>query len=338
MEDAVSTRSKAAGAALLLASLSGTTVARAQAPDVESEHQLGMQLRARGHDAEAAAVFRALFDRTGELRALARLGLAEGAMHLWVESEEHLQAALARQGDAWIAANRANLESALHAVEQHLGRVMVRCDARGATVAWAQRPAVPLPLAQPLRVAAGFVELVVAAPGHAPVTRRVAVPAGAEPVVVDVALAATDASPPPNAPAAVRAPTPAPTERPVDAPVRPWQRPLAIGLLAGAAGSLVLGVVGGVLRQGAAARFNDGGCRLYPDRDEVSVGGSACRDDLSATQTGEGLAIAGFVAGGALAIAGVAALVLAPSARAERPRVSAGVSPGGVHLGVAWRY
>lgn len=334
----MSTRSKAAGAALLLASLSGTTVARAQAPDVESEHQLGMQLRARGHDAEAAAVFRALFDRTGEPRALARLGLAEGAMHLWVESEEHLQAALARQGDVWIAANRANLEAALRAVEQHLGRVMVRCAARGATVAWAERPAVPLPLAQPLRVAAGFVELVVTAPGHAPATRRIAVPAGTEPVVVDVALASTDAPPTPSAPSAARPPTPAPTERPAEAPVRPWQRPLAIGLLAGAAGSLVLGVVGGVLRQGAAARFNDGGCRLYPDRDEVSVGGSSCVDELSAAQTGEAVAIAGFVAGGALAVAGVAALVLAPTARAERPRLSAGVSPGGVHLGVAWRF
>lgn len=321
---------------LALAALLSTglpAVAFAQTADVEAEHQRGMQLRTRGHDAEAAVVFRELFERTGEPRALARLGLAEGALLRWADAEEHLQGALARAADPWIVANRASLEGVLRSVQQHLGTVTVTCPTPGATVQWTGQSPVALPLPRPLRVPAGFLDLVVHAPGHSLVTRRVAVTAGAEPVTVDVTLSretgaepatpVTVATPVTPAPVAVRPPAP------VDAPAPPrraWVRPLGIGLVVGAGVSLGVGVLGVVLREGAAARFNEGRCRLYPDRDEVSAGGSACVEELSNSQTGQAVAIAGFVAAGALGVAGVTALVLAPRAPV---RVDAGPTADG---------
>jgi hypothetical protein len=306
--------------------------AAAQTVDVEAEHRRGMQLRAQGHDAEAAAVFRALFERSGEPRALARLGLAEGALLRWGEAEEHLQSALSRAADPWIAANRASLEGVLRAVQQHLGRVQVACATPGATVQWSGQTPVALPLPRPLRVPAGFLDLVVHAPGHSLVARRVTVPAGDEPVVVEVALVpeVADAPPAPVAPAPVATPPPAApavvdtrpgAPRPV--PTRPrWLRPLGVGLLSGAGVGVGVGVLGVVLREAAAGRFHDAHCRLYPDRDELSSGGAVCADELSATQTGEAVAVSGFVAAGVLGVAGVTALLLAP-----RESVRVGVAP-----------
>lgn len=300
-------------------------LALAQTADVEAEHVRGMQLRARGRDAEAAMVFRTLFERTGEPRALARLGLAEGALLRWTDAEEHLQGALARATDPWITANRPGLEGVLRSVQQHLGTLNVTCPTPGATVQWTGQPPLPLPLARPLRVPTGFLDVVVHAPGHSLVTRRVAVPAGTDPVAVDVSLTREASAQPatpvpaPTAPEPVTvAPAPVVAVRapaPVDAPAPPrraWMRPLGIGLVVGAGVSAGLGVLGVVLREGAAGRFNDASCRLYPDRDELSSGGSGCADELARAQTGQTVAIAGFVAAGVLGAAGVTALVLAP--------------------------
>ncbi|MEZ4410845.1 MAG: hypothetical protein R3A52_30840 [Polyangiales bacterium] len=309
------------------------TVALAQTNEVEAEHQRGMQLRARGRDAEAAEVFRELFARTGEPRALARLGLAEGALLRWADAEEHLQGALDRAADPWVIANRGSLEDVLRSVRQHLGAVTVTCPTPGATVQWTGQSPVALPLARPLRVPTGFLDVVVHAPGHAPVTRRVAVTAGTEPVAVEVTLS-RETGAETTAPTAVASPSRSPvssTPRAVTAHTPPpegraWLRPLGVGLSIGAGVSLGLGVLGVVLREGAASRFNEGRCRLYPDRDEVSSGGPACADELSNVQTGQAIAITGFVAAGVLGVAGVTALLLAPRAPV---RVDAGPTADG---------
>lgn len=324
--------------------------ATAQAPDVESEHQRGVQLRAAGQNDEAAAVFRAIFERTGEPRALARLGLAEGALSRWTEADEHLQTALARASDPWISANRASLEQALSAVRGHLGTLTVSCAAPGATVQVGNAPAVPLPLQRPLRVTTGFVDLVVRAPGHRPSERRVAVPMGDDPIAVEVTLipaapvaaatptAAVVATPPPQAVSSAPSPT-----VPATATLAPrqteaaWQRPVGIGLIAGAGVALGIGVVGALIREGAAGRFNDGGCLLFPDRDVLSSGGAACRDHLSSVETGQTLGVAGFVTAGILGAAGITLFFLAPRAHSN-VRVDLDLDPRGARGGVTLRF
>ncbi len=126
--------------------------AYAQNPATEAEHQRGVQLRAQGQNAEAAEVFRAIFERTGEPRALARLGLAEGALSRWTDADEHLTTALARASDPWITANRASLEQALTAVRTHLGSSDDRLRDPGRDRAGRQRAAAAPP---PVAPAAG---------------------------------------------------------------------------------------------------------------------------------------------------------------------------------------
>lgn len=307
--------------------------ADAQPINVEAEHQRGMQLRASGHDADAVVVFRALFERTGEPRALARLGLAEGALQRWSDAEEHLQTALARQSDPWVAQNRANVEEALRAVQRHLGLVDVSCTTPNATVQWGTEAPRPLPLQHPIRVPTGFVDLVVRAPGYSPQSRHVAIPAGVEPIVVAVTLIRDGAATPTPAEPTPRDPPPVEAPRVIAPPPPPprgtWQRPVGIALLAGAGASLAAGVAGVILREGAAGRFNDGGCRLYPDRDVLSGGGSACAGELSSVNTGETVSLVGFVAAGVLSVAGVTTLLLAPRAHAEPVRVVFGTDARG---------
>lgn len=334
----------------LAITLSGAS-ALAQTPDIEAEHQRGVQLRAQGQNAAAADVFRAIFERTGEPRALARLGLAEGALSRWTDADEHLQTALSRTSDPWIAANRASLEQALASVRAHLGSVSVVCATPGATVQVGDASPLPLPLQRPLRVTTGFVNITVRAPGHAAVERRVAVPMGQEPIAVEITLTPTPAGTPPTGPAASPPPTPPPANPAITAraipptadppPRRPtaanWQRPVGIGLLAGGGVALGIGVVGALLREGAANRFNQAGCLLFPDRDEVSVGGAPCREHLSSTQGASTMNIVGFVAAGVLSAAGVTLMLLAPRS-SDTVRVSLGFGDRGAQGELAVRF
>ncbi len=320
--------------------------AYAQNPATEAEHQRGVQLRAQGQNAEAAEVFRAIFERTGEPRALARLGLAEGALSRWADADEHLTTALARASDPWITANRASLEQALAAVRTHLGSVMIVCETPGATVQVGEAPPQPLPLSRPLRVTTGFVAVVVRAPGHRALERRVAVPAGEDPIRVDATLtpeaaeAPTPAvTPPVVTPPAVTPPvvTPPVVTSPPTSARASWHRPVGIGLFAGAGVALGLGVVGTILREGAVSRFNEGGCLLHPDRDELTTNTAACRDHVASTRTGAGMGIGSFVAAGVLAAAGVTVFLVAPRAR-ETVQVSVDVDPRGAHGAVTVRF
>jgi len=341
--------------ALVLACALATPTVFAQSNALEAEHTRGIQLRAAGQDAEAAEVFRGIFERTGEPRALARLGLAEGALQRWSDADEHLQAALSRASDPWIVANRANLEAAHRAVRTHLGFVTVLCTTPGATVQTVGGTPLPLPLQAPLRVTTGFVDLTVRAPGHAAVTRHVAVPVGQEPIAVEVTLV-----PEASASVAVSVPVATPVVTPVadppgrevvravdDAPSGPrevrrtragWQRPVGIGLLAGAGVALGVGVVGVIVREGAAGQFNDGRCRLHPDRDEITQGGADCADALSRVETGDTLALGGFVSAGVLGVAGVALTLFAPRVT-ETVRVDvAGVGTGNPRASLTIRF
>lgn len=99
-----------------------------------------------------------------------------------------------------------------------------------------------------------------------------------------------------------------------------------------------MGVVGVIVREGAAGRFNDGRCRLHPDRDEITVGGAECPDALSQVETGETLALGGFVSAGVLGVAGAVLTLVAPRV-AETVRVDvAGVGAGTPRATVTVRF
>ena len=97
-------RASALLAACLAAPLSAPRAFAQDAPEDPREVE-GRSLRAQGRDAEALALFRDAYGRTGSMRTLARLALAEAALGRWSDAEAHLVEALA-SSDPWVSANR----------------------------------------------------------------------------------------------------------------------------------------------------------------------------------------------------------------------------------------
>jgi len=156
-----------------------------QTPTDEALHRRGLELRAQSHHAEALEIFRDLYSRTREPRALARMALAEGALERWVPAEEHLVQALGAS-DAWIREHRVSLEENLSIIREHLGSVRITCPTVGAEVWIEQAIRGRTPLPRVLRVAAGRVSIIVRQ-GEWISRQTVQVPVGETPLTVPFA-------------------------------------------------------------------------------------------------------------------------------------------------------
>jgi hypothetical protein len=155
------------------------TRALAGPDDVEAEALInrGIELRERGKDDEALAVFKQALAKSATPRARAQVALAEQALGLWGAAESDLALALASESDAWIAKNRAALEGALAVVRRHLGSLEVR-GTEGAEVFLDGVRLGALPATAPFRVEAGKRTLALRAKGFHPTARSIEVPAG----------------------------------------------------------------------------------------------------------------------------------------------------------------
>lgn len=309
--------------ALAAAALLAGAPASAQdepAADPEALFEQGRSLRAEHRDAEALAVFERLRAATGSARALAQVGLAEGALGRWVDAEVHLTEALRGPGDAWVATHRGPLADALATVQQHLGGLAVECDVAGAEVVVAEGAPVALPLANPLRLVAGSVAVVVRAPGRSAAQRVVNVPGGG--LAREVFVLATL---PPAAPAVVARP---PT---LVAPRSGSRRAWAIGTGAAAVTVAAAGTVVYLLGFGEVSTYN--GERRCPGLDAPTQP-PECTQYIDAAETMRAVAI-GLWAGGAV-LAGVSIGLLATEPR-ERPRAFT-CAPGLASVGCTLRF
>lgn len=292
-----------------------TGLATAQPVDVEAEHRRGVALRAEGHDVEALAVFRALYERTGEGRALARMALAEAATARWIDAEEHLQRAMALTSDAWINANRASLDVALRAAQTHLGSLRLRGAVEGAASTINGHPVTPRDGV--VRVVAGDVRVEVRVSGYEPFVRDVTVPIGTDSTTLEVALvpAAPAPPPPPPPPPTERVVVTPPPPRPPPPPSRasPW-RAVAVGAWAVGGAGLVLGVVGQVVGWGYADKFDDAGCVLH-GTSPTQASSTQCGQWYNLATGWFTASTASFIAGGVLVASGTALWLLAPRAR-----------------------
>jgi len=331
-------------AALLVVALGRS--AAAQTVDVEAEHQRGVALRNERRDAEALEVFRGLYERTGEVRALARVALAEAALSRWVDAEAHLQRALGT-ADAWVAQNRASLEQGLAAVRQHIGTLAVHVNVAGAELLVAGLSVGTTPIGRPLRVAAGPVEVEVRAPRRGPARRTVSVRPGAEVTGLDIELPPVEAAPnfadataptPTSDPTPTLEPDPAPTTAPPAfepnarrerAARRATLETLSTtSLVIGGAG-LLTSVIGLGLRESAVSTFNRNGCLLLGEDPQSFANGYDCAERYSQGETATTAAIAGLTIGVAFAVTGVVLRAVAPSSTARRA-VACGPSTTGV--------
>ncbi len=293
--------------ALTAAALLATLAAGAQTAaddDPETLFERGRTLRSEHRDAEALEVFARLHAATGAPRALAQVGLAEGALGRWVDAEAHLSAALDGAGDDWVGTHREPLAAALATVQQHLGSLAIECATAGAEVVVAGGVASPLPLARPLRVVAGSVAVEVRASGRSPVQRVVNVSAGGLTREV-FALPLIPAA----APAVVAV-------RPRPAPPRGSRRAWVIGTAVAGGVSAIAATAVYVAGYGAQVRaYNDDATCQGLDMPDPP--GSECAGRVD---TGNALRVTaiGLWAGGAV-LAGVSVALFASEPR-ERPR------------------
>jgi len=93
------------GVALLclvgLAAISGSEAVASD--NAEILIRKGVELRRRGRDSDASALFRQAYELSHTPRAAAQLGLCEQALGQWLEAEGHLSEALLAESDPWIA-------------------------------------------------------------------------------------------------------------------------------------------------------------------------------------------------------------------------------------------
>ena len=219
------------------------------ADDEEASIRRGVELRKRGDDRAALPEFERAYRLARSPRAAAQLGFAEQALAMWPQAETHVSEALRATDDPWINKNRAVIEESLRTIRSHVGRIEIAGGRPGAAVSVNGQRVGTMPLAEPVTVSAGPIDVEVRAAGYAPAVKTVNVAAG-EYARVSFALVADrppGAAPAAGAPAVLPAPamvSAAPVAAPdvgagAGADVGRGRRMAALGI--GAAGVVAIG-------------------------------------------------------------------------------------------------
>lgn len=122
-------------------------------------------------------LFRRAFVLEASGRTEAQLGLGLLAIGEFVSAYDHLEHALAGE-EAWIARNRAALQSSLDSAAQHVGLLEINGDDAGADVSVNGARIGQLPLAGPIRVQTGRAIIDVTMAGFRSFSANVSVVAG----------------------------------------------------------------------------------------------------------------------------------------------------------------
>jgi hypothetical protein len=156
----------------VLGTVAGEASARAE-DSAEALIQKGIALRTNGNDYEALPLFQRAYELAPTPRASAQLGLVEQALGRWPEAEGHIGKALEARRDPWVDRNRKVLGQSLTTIRQHISFVDISGEPAGAEVTVNGRGVGRLPLAAPVRVGQGYIEVELAAPGYLPAKRTI---------------------------------------------------------------------------------------------------------------------------------------------------------------------
>src|SRR5262245_58798349 len=155
--------------------------ARADSATDEAEALIrqGTELRHQKQDAKALPLFERAYSLVRNPRTAAQLGLAKMSLGYWLDAERLLDEALGAPDHPWIASNLKVLEQSRVTVRKNIGELVVTGGPAGAELLVNGRPAGRLPLAGPLRLDRGPVEIVLRAPGHTAASRTIQLGGGA---------------------------------------------------------------------------------------------------------------------------------------------------------------
>ncbi len=294
------TKTGAAGGVACLLTLFGQ-VALAAPESADELVERGVKLRVEGNDAKALEVFTRAHALSPSARTTAQIGLAEGALHRWLDAEAHLSTALAQHDTPWIEnrRNREALEQALASVRSHIGTITVT-GPEGTEVVVEGKRVGRLPLNEPLRLPEGPARIEASAAGRRPAAAEITVAGGlASNVILDLPLL------PPPAPVAAALPPPSLNVE-ASSPSGRWKTWTGASLLGFSAAALATGIVW-------LAVDSDPSCS--------APSGTVCKH-LYDTKT------QGWIAVGAGAAAGVTGAILVWRGRRADTRI--GIRPGGV--------
>lgn len=334
----------AAAVALGAARASAQTVASDAAPPSLELVRQGIAARREGNDARAVELFRRAQQLDPRPMVTAQLALALQATGSWEEAERTLTTALASATDPWIAGHREILEEAARTIASHLCSLEITGTPASAQVFVNGAPAGTLPLAAPLRLRTGTVNVELRAEGFYTQERRVELVAGERfreqfalierPRDTGNAGRGVDRSIPRIGVRVVDGGTTGTgATRSVTRSIAPRVPVAAISITAGGA---VVAVVGAIVTGVGASRV--GAIReRCASTDLASTEALECPDDrsiLAARDEADSMLVAGQVlaiVGGATAVAG--AVYWALSTRREQGRVVVAPTASGVVVG-----
>ena len=310
------------GALVVLAPRSpwaGPAEAKAQenTAQVDDLVERGILLRRAGDDQRALMVFQQAEKlQPRSTRVLVHLAAAHQALGQWVEADRYLALALDNPTDPYVQKHQGMLASARRTIDGHVASLDIIGGPRGAKIWLNGRPLGTLPLAAPIRIAAGIYTLEARLAGHYPVTRSVALGGGA--LVREQILLAPEV--PQQNPSNLTE-----VDGGVDSSSKwiPWT---FAGLAAGAGvGALVALVV----REENVDRYNDDTECLSAQMPALERG-DVCGDEYDAGKSAETWMWVGTAAAGAFAAASIVTFVLldTPDSDEQSTALSCGVGLG----------
>ena len=172
----------------------------------ESADQLirkGLEMRKRGDDLGALPLFEQAYKLSPTPRAAAQRAFCAQALGRWTQVESDLTEALKSPDDAWVKKNRGAIDESLREAKMKVAVIEVVGEPPGADVLVNGKVVGQLPLARPLRIEAGEIDVELRAEGHRPSLKSLHVVGGQyQRIAVRADLDA--------APSAAPAPAPAP--------------------------------------------------------------------------------------------------------------------------------
>jgi hypothetical protein len=310
---------------LLLAVATAGVAVAAPVDEANALIAKGNALRRAGDDLGALPLLQQAYKINPGPRTAVQLGMAEHALGRWADADQHLTEALKLPDDPWIKRNQKQIVESLRIAKSHVGRVEITGDPPGADVLVNGRTVGQLPLAQPIAVSAGNVDVEVRAPGYQSRMRTITVAGNQyQPVVIrlakeSVASAVATVGTARAAPGLNRGSPQDSVESVRDDVAGPppsrW-RPVTVGLtLGGAALGLGLGGYGFWQYNHHATAFNKRGC--FETKTGAAVGANGltdgtCARSMTDYRNARVLEIAGFAVAGAFSTATLLVYFLGP--------------------------
>lgn len=288
----------------LLLSASG-----AAAQDVAADALLeqGLALRERGEHARALVYFQRAYEITPSPRALAQIALANQALHQWLVAYRKLTEALTHTNDPWIRTRRQALETALTSAQAHVGFVVVTGGVPGSHIWINGEEAGTAPLPGRTAVEPGLVRVEMRSDDASLMSRELPVEAA---TTAEVALPTEIVAPAPEIAADTQeADVAAQTQAAEPEVDRPMNTLRIVGWSSAAIGvaGLAAGVAFQLMRARAVNSANECADQLA-DRTGCSPSEWATRSE-NVDPYGT-MSTIGYIAGGALVVAGVAMVIL----------------------------